>query len=267
MWNKPRGEWPPIVRFCVDMWIDLNPDCCVEIFDENSAWDYLASDFDPAIYDKMKVQHQSDLLRTKLLAERGGIWVDATCMPHMPVSRWIENFKDIDFAGIKTITPGQIIDNWFMISRPGSSLMDKQYKNLKEYWRTPKIDLPQDPRTISMIAERWRFFVSEFAAHDLRLAPYFLWHYIFTRQMEEDAEFAACLKSQPYSGPPGECGYVSHQISLDPSKARPLAEDLRNHIIFSNAPLSKLVRHIPVINTILEDLRECVSKRRKIENF
>jgi hypothetical protein len=267
MWDRPRSEWPPIVRMCVDMWIEFNPDFQVEIFDAASAWEYLSEDFDKAIYDSLKIQHQADLLRTKLLALRGGIWVDATCMPHMPVRSWIDNFEGTDFAGIQTLTLGQTIDNWFMLSRADSLLMRKQYDKLKSYWRTSKINLPQDEISIDMIAKKWRYFISEFAAHDLRIAPYFLWQYIFTLQIEEDQEFAECFKLQPYVSPPGACGYISHQISLDPSKARPLAEDLRNCIIKSDAPLSKLVRHIPPIPDILDELRECVMERRKIEGF
>ena len=72
MWDKPLHESPPLVKFCIDLWVEYNQEYNVEIYDFQTAKEYLKNDFDPIIYDSLKVQHQSDLLRTKLLAEKGG---------------------------------------------------------------------------------------------------------------------------------------------------------------------------------------------------
>ena len=33
------------------------------------------------ILDRMTLAHKSDLIRTKLLLEYGGVWIDPTCFP------------------------------------------------------------------------------------------------------------------------------------------------------------------------------------------
>jgi hypothetical protein len=267
MWDTPQEAWPPLVSFCVNLWRDLNPDYNVEIYDAARARELVKSDFDLEIYDTIKIQHQADILRTKLLAERGGIWVDATCMPHRPVRLWIDRFQDSDFAGLKTLTAGQTVDNWFMISKKCSILMQKQYQNLINYWKTPKIPLPQDARSISMIAERSLLFVSDAAAHDLRIAPYFLWQYLFTRLYETDAEFSEVFRRQTYSSADGGCGFVALALAKQSGSPLPLQEEIRKHVIYSSAPLSKLIRWNPQTIKILDELRTCVALRGEIEGF
>jgi hypothetical protein len=266
MWNKPRDQWPLLVTFCVDLWIKLNPEFNIEIYDSQKAIDFIKEDFDLDIYQKLKVQHQSDILRTKLLAERGGIWVDATCMPHRPVRLWIDSFEGVDFAGLKTLTQGQTIDNWFMISRQSSTLMKKQYVALQGYWKTPKIYLPQDPESIAIIAENWQEYVTDFMAHKMRLAPYFIWQYLFTSLVASDTEFAELFKTQKYSSSDGGCGFVAMTLARHAGTTSLLPE-IREHIIYSAAPLSKLIRWNPDTEKLIDELRLCVEHRGAIEGF
>ena len=267
MWDKPLHESPPLVKFCIDLWVEYNQEYNVEIYDFQTAKEYLKNDFDPIIYDSLKVQHQSDLLRTKLLAEKGGVWVDATCMPHRPIRNWIPEFQHADFSGLKTLTKGQIIDNWFMLARKNSIIMTKQYEALKKYWKIEKINLPQDPRSIKIISENWRYYVSNFVSMDLRLAPYFLWQYIFTSLNENDAEFSDCLKGQPYSSSDGSCGFIALALAKHENLEPPLPEELQTFIISTKAPLSKLIRYNPVTSKMIPEFKKCLEIRRKLEQF
>lgn len=267
MWDKPRPEWPLSVSFCINLWLEMNPDFNVEIFDGHDARALVKDDFDMEIYDSLKVQHQSDIVRTKLLAERGGIWVDATCMPHRPARLWIDQFSNSDFAGLKSLTKGQVVDNWFMVSQKSSILMSKQYTALQRYWSTPKINLPQDPRSIAMISDAWRLYVTDLVAHELKLAPYFIWHYIFRSLLEDDAEFAAIFMSQIYTSSDGGCGFVALTMAKSPGAVVPLPDDIKNHIIHSASPLSKLIRWNKDTESVLSELRHCVQLRADIEGF
>ncbi len=189
MWDKPIDAWPALVRTCIDLWIEINPGWNVEVFDASRAQELISTDIDIEIYKSLKVQHQSDLVRTKLLGSRGGIWADASCLPHMPVDQWIGKFDDLDFSSIPSMQEGQIADNWFMLSRENGILMTKHYRTLVRYWATEKINLPQDPRSISMTSANWRSFISDYSAHTLRIAPYFCWQYLFRNQVDINSEF------------------------------------------------------------------------------
>ena len=266
MWDKPRDQWPRLVAFCVNLWTTLNPEFNVEIYDSEKAFDFVKDDFDLDIYNKMKVQHKSDILRTKLLAERGGIWVDATCMPHRPVRLWIDQFEDSDFAGLKTLTKGQTIDNWFMISRKSSVLMKKQYAALQIYWKTSKIYLPQDSESIAIIAENWQEYVTDFMAHKMRLVPYFIWQYLFTNLVASDPEFAELFKAQKYSSSDGGCGFVALALARHAGPTLSLPE-IQKHVIYSASPLSKLIRWNPETEKLIDELRQYVEQRAAIEGF
>ena len=188
-------------------------------------------------------------------------------MPHRPIRLWVDQFADCDFAGVKTLTVGQTVDNWFMVAKPGSLIMTKMYERLKHYWRTPKFLLNGGLRSRSMIAENWRFFVSEHAAHDMRVAPYFLWQYIFTLLIEKDREFSSVFEQQPFSSPSGGCGHLAWNLRDKLNVPDPLTQALKDHIIFSQNPLSKLVRHNPLATKLIPEFKLCLDERRRIEGF
>ena len=264
MWDKPEEAWPPLIKLCLELWVELNPGWNVEIYDLPKARSVVAGDIDMDIFNSLKVQHQSDLLRTKLLSTRGGVWADASCLPHFPVDQWIGDFESNDFSGIPALSQGQKCDNWFMISKENGFLLSIQYRSLIEYWRTPKINLPQDERSITMIAERWQHFISDFAAHELRVAPYFLWHYLFRRNYEVNSEFSSCFDAQKYLSMTGGCGEVIRMLRANfdaGTSNNPMPGELRSLLETTDAQLSKLNHHSYELNYPIDDFRSCILKR------
>lgn len=264
MWDKPRELWPKLVTTCIDLWVEINPDFNVEVFDIGKARDLIAGDIDPGIFDTLKPQHQSDLVRTKLLSTVGGVWADASCLPHMPVRDWIGKFDDLDFAGLPTHQPGQICDNWFMISRKSGYLLSLQYEALVTYWQTPKLNLPQDDRSIRMIGERWEHFISDFAAHDLRIAPYFLWHYLFRQLYDSNGLFRECFDQQKFLSTDGGCGALIRMLQQNRASGianNPMPDAMRQLLATTAAPLSKLNHHSTDLNYPLDDFRRVVLER------
>lgn len=264
MWDKPRDKWPALVELCVDLWVAINPNWNVEIFDIEMARACIGNDIDINIFNSLKVQHQSDLVRTKLLSTRGGIWADASCLPHMSVDVWISSFEHCDYSSIPTLAPGQVSDNWFLISKKSGILMTKQYATLIKYWRTPKINLPQDERSISMISDNWRQFISEFAAHELRIAPYFLWQYLFKIQVETDKEFSDCFEEQKFLSTNGDCGFLIRQLRQNKNRNipnNPITDEIYQFLMKTDAQLSKLNHHSVELDYPLFDFRNCVLNR------
>jgi hypothetical protein len=220
MWDKPRPEWPPIVRFCVDMWERLNPDWTVRVYNIEEAWAAVRDDIPLEVFDSLRPPAQSDVLRTKLLATHGGMWVDASCLPHMPLSHWITNFEDTDLSALPTGSPGRRIASWFLISRSGGRLITEHYRNITKYLSTTKLYLPQDPNSISIIEQNWKDYVSDYAAHTLHLLPYFWWHYLFTSHLDRNIEFKENFDRQKSIYTEGRASFLMDRIKKYPPQAR-----------------------------------------------
>jgi hypothetical protein len=264
MWDRPRNEWPALVELCIGLWEKLNPKWNVEVYDIEKARRLVCSDVDTNVFNSLKVQHQSDLVRTKLLWLHGGIWVDASCLPHIPVDQWIDDFETYEYASIPSLKPGQVSDNWFLLSKQNGLIMSKQYEALVRYWRTPKINLPQDQRSIDMIAERWEEFMSDYSAHQLRVAPYFLWQYLFRRLAETDEAFAACFKQQRYFAIRGECAFLIRALRSNQANGianNPIPDELREFLFATTAPLSKLHHSATWLNYPLVGFEQIILKR------
>ena len=196
-WAQGESQAPDIVKFCIQMWRDLNPDAEVRIYTDSDINQMLGGDIPEHVFSGLKVQFKTDLLRTKLLATQGGIWADASCLPVLPLHHWLPRDSSFDFSAPHSPRVGRTISNWFMLARSGSELMNTQYQALCEYWRTPKHLLPQNPDAIAEIEKNWRLFISDEYAHSLRIAPYFLWHYHFTRTLETDDQARQLFESSP----------------------------------------------------------------------
>ncbi len=196
-WAQGESQAPDIVKLCIQMWRDLNPDAEVRVYDDNDIDRVLEGDIPKQVYSGLKVQFKTDLLRTKLLADEGGIWADASCLPVLPLRHWLPADNDFDFSAPHSPRVGRTVSNWFMLARRHSQLMSRQYETLCNYWRTPKHLLPQNPDAIAQIEKNWRTFISDEYAHTLRVAPYFLWHYHFTRMLETDERAQQLFNSGP----------------------------------------------------------------------
>ena len=121
MWDRPGGKRPPIVTFCIEMWQRLNPDWAVRVFSGEEARAQIVPEVPGDVWDELRPQFQSDLLRTKLLATQGGVWADASLLPHRPLNEIVAHCEATDLAAIPTRHPGRVIANGFMAGGAGGS--------------------------------------------------------------------------------------------------------------------------------------------------
>jgi mannosyltransferase OCH1-like enzyme len=107
------------------MWERLNPDWNVQIFDAAMTREVIRDDIAIDVFNSLRPPAQSDILRTKLLSVYGGIWVDASCLPHMPINHWVEDFAEADLSALPTGAPGRTIASWFLISKQSGLLLSR----------------------------------------------------------------------------------------------------------------------------------------------
>lgn len=245
LWDRPEAEWPQIVRLCIPLWRDLNPGWDITLFDDATMRAELAQDYAPEVIDALAVQGRADLLRIKLLASRGGVWIDATCLPLKPLDRWFSRVEHHDFAapGFKhfrqfgSVAPdGRGFGNWFLTSLQGGHVATRLHERLREFFDRPRFPLPYDEALQPHVARNWRDFVGPHA-EALAIYPYFTLHYLTALQMERDPRTTRILGGNPF--PDGVYHFVMTRMARRHGTEAALAEVLE-HVRRAAIPCSKL---------------------------
>jgi len=132
-WLQGADQAPEIVQFNWRCWRQLNPDYELIVLDGEAAKNTL-SDL-PEHLQNLIPQTYSDILRYHLLKTFGGIWVDATVFPVRPLSDWLPSAIDgSDFFTFSFPDEHRLLDNWFLVARPGSLVMERWFAAVLEYW-------------------------------------------------------------------------------------------------------------------------------------
>ncbi len=186
-WMQGRENVPEMVRINFDRWERLNPDYKLIVLDKETARPYVKG-FPIDAY-KLTVQAFSDILRARILAQNGGIWIDATLFPVIPLSKWL----DAHLAG-HTFFAGNSdcdqvpITSWFIVASKGDDTIKKWNDLIARYWFMERehkaISLDKNP----MDAMR----LDDFSATSHY--PYFWVHHLFAHLLKTDAQTAAIWK-------------------------------------------------------------------------
>lgn len=184
LWLQGQLHAPSIVRTSFARWRKLNPDLELRVLDRGDA-ENLLHDF-PIKIEDISAQALSDILRARLLRDNGGIWVDATAFPTIPLHQWLGRHSGQGFFAFERPGPDRPIASWFIAATRGHSIMRRWWNEIVAYWskkRTLRTDLnggvviPADPQ--------WEMDPSGGARGDTY--PYFWFHYLFGRLIENDA--------------------------------------------------------------------------------
>lgn len=102
MWWQGMEQAPELVRMCVSQLYKWNPDCEIRLIDKDNYTDYVQIPeriLERVREGRVSLTHLSDLIRCRLLADRGGIWADATLFTTCPLN---EKIFDYPFYSIHT---------------------------------------------------------------------------------------------------------------------------------------------------------------------
>lgn len=174
-WRQGVDNAPKIVRKCLcstqQMAEKIGYDFIV--INEKNMHDYITL---PEHVDKKHVPHSmgeahySDLLRIALLAEYGGIWVDATLYATNTIPEYLLN-QDLFLFQSPLFGKDSygVCSSWFIIAKKGNYLVTRLRDSLYKYWET----------------ERW-------------LKDYFLFHIMLTWLVLNDKECKKIWDRMPY---------------------------------------------------------------------
>lgn len=191
-WLEGRDQAPPLVRFCLERWTQLNPRYEVQLFDRARAQERLV-DF-PICVDDLSPQALSDVLRCCLLRE-GGVWVDAATLPITPLDAWLEAAtRPTGFFAFEAPSDRPLA-SWFIAATEHHQLVELWWDAVSTYWHRPR-------RLATVPGERFIVPTDPVAsvsppAAEGSIYPYFWFHYLFRLLIETDAEASHLWRSTP----------------------------------------------------------------------
>jgi len=132
LWLQGERAAPPLVQMCLRRWRRLNPDWDVRVLDRSDV-DRILADVPEAVRS-VQPQALSDVLRIKLLAEHGGVWVDATTFPTAPLDLWLPAAAASGFFAFRGHRPPLAVDSWFLAAAPDHAVPRLWWEEAYRYW-------------------------------------------------------------------------------------------------------------------------------------
>ena len=135
-WLQGRHQAPKHVQRILRLWEELNPERNLHVVDSAEA-DLILKRVgvnQPRITPQVK----ANIVRSVLLKEQGGAWVDATLLPTAPLASWLDELMEPSgfFAFRSPGDPNLVLQNWFLASEAGNPLMSKWCDYYVDYFST-----------------------------------------------------------------------------------------------------------------------------------
>jgi len=200
-WDSGFESAHKIVKYCVESWKNKNPDWQIRLISESNLSTYInAIDVTKHKYFKLPIQKKANLIRLKLLADYGGVWVDATVYCTKPLSQWVFKHSTSGFFVFSNPGRDRLISNWFIAANPNNYIIKELYKSRCEFWS--KYDIPHQgfmmkkvrPLLNKILNQKKYFTLLWFTllfTRIFKMYPYVVFHYDFYRLLQKDQKFKA----------------------------------------------------------------------------
>jgi len=122
------GDFPPLVSKCIESWKRHNPGYTIVVLSKENLQQYIPFDINQLRFANTQ-QQKSDFIRIYVLAEYGGIWLDASIYLNQSLD-WIHAYQfneNSEFVGYKInafTKTFPVIENWFLACVPKSNFMN-----------------------------------------------------------------------------------------------------------------------------------------------
>jgi hypothetical protein len=263
LWLQGLDNAPMLVKKCYASWKRHNPKWNVVLLDEKNIGKYLDIRGLGIVNEGIIKQAFSDLVRINLLAQFGGVWVDATCFCQVSLDAWLDKYTKSGFFAFYKPARDRWIASWFLASAPNCHLVLKWCDESNKYWRNNSFSIHGShlingryitegrynggilwltyhlinmilTRTINRDTNATKIWFSYFVRKIIKVYPYFWFHYLFDRVIQEDAK---CMQIWAETKKYG--AYIPHKLLIN-GLFRPLSEEIRQHIDDKQSPVYKL---------------------------
>lgn len=240
LWLQGLENAPIEVKECYKSWVRNNPGWKINFIDAENISQYVTlPEWPVASYVA------SELLRINLLAEHGGVWVDATCYCVRPLEEWLPAYMTAGFFAFNRPGPDRMLSSWFMASYPQNSITVAFSERVNDFWKKNT--------GIRLIDNtRWKFlnkylqnanpqiWFKNIFTRVLKVHPYFWFHYTFERTYLEDSYIRKLWDSVPKLS-----ADIPHRL-LFAGLFTTITEQLKSEIANKLSPVYKLTwKYLP----------------------
>lgn len=207
-WHQGKGTVPPMVAKCIQSWRDYNPDWQVHVLDAETLadWTTLPDRIDLSRSD-LGVQLISDLVRICLLAEHGGVWVDASVYCDKPVDDWLPAASCSNFFAFEHPRRDRLLSSWFLASASANPLVVSVRDDMLSFFEQNTFSRQNTAIgtilyrvlkfPLGLTARTTRFWFHPITVRLLGIYPYFTLHYLFAQSISRDEELARIWQEVP----------------------------------------------------------------------
>lgn len=141
-WLQGRDHAPEIVQRCIASVEKYAPDYRIQFLTAENLNDFVT--LPEHIWSKYQsgtitFTHFSDILRTALLVQHGGIWMDATVLLTGPLSEEIVTQPLFLFQKSPLSAMPHFASSWFIVADQGNPVMKRMLELLSAYWKKEKV--------------------------------------------------------------------------------------------------------------------------------
>lgn len=239
-WHQGWSHAPALVAKCASSWVARNPDWQIHFLSAENISKFISL---PEYLNDLEVPLPalSDIIRIHLLAEYGGIWVDATTWCSRPLNDWVDNVVEGNgFFAYSNPTSDRPLSSWFLAACKGNYL-SKAWKTATDNFWQMRTSCPA-PSDIT----------SDYESDD-----YFWFHGLFRNLLETDRNFST-LWAKRFDISADSPHYLQ-QVGLLSTPN----EEVLFHILNKLTNVYKLTHRINlpnnITNTVLDALFETLS--------
>ena len=192
-WLQGLDEAPILVQKCYQSWVSRNPGWEVRLLDQDAVNDLTLIEFESGNLTALSYTQRTDLIRLKLLARYGGVWVDATCFCQQALDEWLPLNQASEFFAFSKPGRDRLISTWFMAATNDSQLPGLFYDALLGYWgghrfrnKGHRMSIEIVSRILGVTRVTTRLWFTVPFRDWLRIAPYFAPHYIFNQLVNDN---------------------------------------------------------------------------------
>jgi hypothetical protein len=204
LWFQGLDNAPHVVRKCHESWTARNPGWEVVCLDDASLRSVASADYNAGNFASLCRQHRADLLRMDLLANRGGVWADATCFCVQPLDDWLVPNLDSGFFAFYRPRAERLISNWFLAAEPQNILISRLYEFMFDYWGSHPFGIDRQhmysrglTRMLRVSPRTRAWWFSRPLRDQLAITPYYAMHFAFEKLVREDPECARIWAATP----------------------------------------------------------------------
>lgn len=196
---------PKLVQWCWQSWQTKNPDWEVVLLTQKNVAQYVELPQKIDQNREIPVAAKSDIIRINLLAQRGGVWVDATLYCSIPLNNWLPKYLVSGFFAFSNPNTDRMLSSWFLASTAKNKLVQTWARQTNVFWEN------NAPKTLVSLTEKldgFRALLRKMLqnkphrwhakwVYATGINHYFWFHYLFAACVQRHAEFASVWKKTP----------------------------------------------------------------------